>query len=111
MQARRWLVDRTQGRSSNTALVAADHGSASLECCGRCLAMHRRSSRCQTAAATGHDFFDNVGLPQVLLEECVQFPERDQVHPVVEIHVPCARHHDQLLRLGRQLVCLFAELA
>lgn len=50
-----------------------------------------------------------VGLLQSVPEERREFFERDQIDPIIEIHMAGARNHQQLLGLARELVGLLAE--
>lgn len=50
-----------------------------------------------------------VELLQRVPEERREFFERDQIDPIIEIHMAGARNHQQLLGLARELVGLLAE--
>src|SRR6516165_8885967 len=54
---------------------------------------------------------DRLVVLQVVPEELGQFIERDEVHPVVQIHVAGTRDNDQFFGLAGQPVSLFAELS
>lgn len=50
-----------------------------------------------------------IGLLQSVPEERRQFFERDQIEPIIAVHMAGARNHQQLLGLARELVGLLAE--
>lgn len=53
--------------------------------------------------------FNAGGLFQVFSEEVRQFVERNQVHPVIEVHMSSLGHPVQFLGFGRPPVGVFAE--
>src|SRR6516162_2837089 len=54
---------------------------------------------------------DRLVVLQVVPEELGQFIERDEVYPIVKIHVASARNDEQFFGLAGQPVSLFAELS
>src|SRR6516225_6820245 len=54
---------------------------------------------------------DRLVVLQVVPEELGQFIERDEVYPIVKIHVVSARNNEQFFGLAGQPVSLFAEFS
>src|SRR5690242_3995589 len=55
--------------------------------------------------------FAILSSSEVLAEKVGELAERDQLHPVVQVHVASARNHHEFLRFGGELVRFLAELA
>src|SRR3954447_24592209 len=91
-------------------------GPASAVCCGLAASQPVNPTSMPAArSATSRELLMASPSPpplslQVLSEEGRQLIERDKVHAVVEVDVPGVRDDEQFLRLGGELVGVFAEL-